>query len=164
MSKQQRTTYCTTKLKIAAKSLATCFADAACVDTENIVQVDEATKKCNAFSKTSLNFRKNYWLNSIFWKLHIQRKCKFLPSSLHHGPQRKLCAISIVLNKAAQVKKEQGVLALPVRKKQDGISEDTKAKVLTLYEDDEYSRMLPGTKDKVGIKKKYLPAKEAALV
>ena len=52
---------------------------------------------------------------------------------------------------------------MPVRKNRDGISDETKAKVVSIYEDDEYSRILPGTKDKVSIGREIYQQKRLLL-
>ena len=68
-----------------------------------------------------------------------------------------------MLRRAREVKAEKGILGIHRRVRKEGISEDTKAKVLAIYEDDEYSRQMPGTSDKVSIAKKVYKTKRLLL-
>ena len=45
------------------------------------------------------------------------------------------------------------ILGIHKRVRKEGITDDTKGKVLSMYNDDEYSRMLPGSADKVTVGK-----------
>ena len=69
-----------------------------------------------------------------------------------------------MIKKAKKVKSELGILGLHRRVRKEGITEDTKAKVLALYQNDEYSRQLPGTSDKVSIAKKVYEQKRLILL
>lgn len=49
------------------------------------------------------------------------------------------------------MKKEEGILALPIRSKRKGISTEDLQRALNFYNDDEFSRPLPGRKDFVSV-------------
>ena len=49
-----------------------------------------------------------------------------------------------LLNRATQAKNERGILMMPAGKHRQGIAKEIKLQVVSLYEDDEYSRKLPG--------------------
>ena len=53
--------------------------------------------------------------------------------------------------KARRITKEKGILALPERKSGKALSQDTIDLVQTFFEDDEFSRQMPGKKDYVSI-------------
>lgn len=64
---------------------------------------------------------------------------------------------------ARNLKKERGILAIPDARKGRTITEDTKAAVLEFYQDDEYTRLMPGKKDSVSIGKKVHKQKRLIL-
>ena len=68
-----------------------------------------------------------------------------------------------MIKRAGQVKAKHGILGIHKRDRNEGITDDTKAKVLSVYNDDEYSRMMPGSADKVSIGKKVYKQKRLLL-
>ena len=68
-----------------------------------------------------------------------------------------------MLRRAREVKAQHGILGIHRRVRKEGILEDTKAKVLAMYQDDEYSRHMPGTSDKVSIAKNVYENKRLLL-
>ena len=56
-----------------------------------------------------------------------------------------------LVNRVTQGKKERGIITIPARKQRQGITEEAELQVVSLYEDDEYSTMLPGAKHKISI-------------
>ena len=56
-----------------------------------------------------------------------------------------------LIRKARELKRKQGINALPEQKTGKVLPEDTLAQVRSFFEDDEYSRLLPGKKDVVSI-------------
>ena len=57
-----------------------------------------------------------------------------------------------LIKKARKLKTSKGILAEPEKKKGNVLSDETKLKVLEIFESDEFSRMCPGKKDCVSIK------------
>jgi len=57
------------------------------------------------------------------------------------------------VRKARDLRKSEGVLAEPAGKRGKTIAEDVKEKVTDFYQDDEYSRICPGKKDVVSVKR-----------
>ena len=57
-----------------------------------------------------------------------------------------------LVKQARELKKSEGILALPSSKKGKPIAEEIERKALEFYEDDEYSRLCPGKKDYVSVK------------
>jgi len=55
------------------------------------------------------------------------------------------------VRQAIALKKEQGVLAKPIRASRKGIDEDVISLVCDFYQDDEFSRLMPGSKDIVSV-------------
>ena len=64
-----------------------------------------------------------------------------------------------MIKKGGQVKAKHGILGIHKRDRNEGITDDTKAKVLSVYNGVEYSRMMPGSADKVSIGKKVYAQK-----
>ena len=58
-----------------------------------------------------------------------------------------------LIRSARELKQRKGTLAQPSQKKGEAMSQETTDFVHALYEDDEYSRQLPGKKDYVSIQK-----------
>ena len=56
------------------------------------------------------------------------------------------------VKKAINLKKEEGILSKPMRAKRKGISSEDIQQVLSFFEDDEFSRPLPGKKDYVSVR------------
>ena len=56
-----------------------------------------------------------------------------------------------MVNRATQAKKDRRILTILAIKKRQEITEKAKLQVVSHYEDHEYSRMLPGAKNKVSI-------------
>ena len=54
-----------------------------------------------------------------------------------------------LVKKARKLKTSKGILAEPEKKKGNVLSDETKLKVLEIFESDEFSRMCPGKKDRV---------------
>ena len=167
VSKKQRTIYCTKKLKTASKSLATSFADAACVDAMEVMETETTTinktEDQQNFSKLleELQIKFNLLETTSASKVQI---LTLKPASWSTKKTMEFFKCSkYLVNKASQIKQEKGIMALPVRKNRDGISDETKAKVVSIYEDDEYSRILPGTKDKVSIGREIYQQKRLLL-
>eukprot|EP00112_Aurelia_sp_Birch-Aquarium-sp1_P016223 Seg366.9 transcript_id=Seg366.9/GoldUCD/mRNA.D3Y31 product="ARL14 effector protein" protein_id=Seg366.9/GoldUCD/D3Y31 len=52
---------------------------------------------------------------------------------------------------ARSLKKDSGILSIPDARKGRTITEDTKTAILDFYQDDEYTRLMPGKKDSVSI-------------
>ena len=65
-----------------------------------------------------------------------------------------------MVKQARKLKREKGILAIPDPKKGNTLSKNTVKLVTDFYQSDENSRILPGAKDKVSIKRKYLYAKK----
>ena len=57
-----------------------------------------------------------------------------------------------LVKKARKPKNSKGILAEPEKKKGNVLSDETKLKVLEIFQSDEFSRMCPGKKDCVSIK------------
>jgi len=55
---------------------------------------------------------------------------------------------------ARHLRRERGILAIPYARKGRTIADDTKAAILNFYQDDEYSRVMPGKKDSISIGQK----------
>ena len=55
---------------------------------------------------------------------------------------------------ARYLRRERGILAIPDARKSRTITDDTKAGVLNFYQDDEYTRVMPGKKDSISIGQK----------
>ena len=55
---------------------------------------------------------------------------------------------------ARDLKKERGILSIPDARKGSTITEDTKAAILSFYQDDGYTRLMPGRKNSVSIGRK----------
>ena len=68
-----------------------------------------------------------------------------------------------MVNRATQAKTDRGILTVPARKQRQGITEEAKLQVVSLYKDSEYSRMLPGAKDKVSIRRRHYHQKRFLL-
>ena len=64
---------------------------------------------------------------------------------------------------ARNLKKERGILSIPDARKGRTITEDTKAAILSFYQDDEYTRLMPGKKDSVSIGRKVHEQKRLIL-
>lgn len=64
---------------------------------------------------------------------------------------------------ARELLQEEGLLALPAPRKGKSINDDVIRLVTEFYENDEYSRMMPGQKDKVSIKKNEYAQKRLIL-
>ena len=52
-----------------------------------------------------------------------------------------------LVKKARKLKNSKGILAEPEKKKGNVLNDETKLKVLEIFESDEFSRMCPGKKD-----------------
>lgn len=50
---------------------------------------------------------------------------------------------------ARKLKLESGLLAIPAKKQEEKVSEDIKTRVLSFFEDDEFSWICPGKKKKI---------------
>jgi hypothetical protein len=68
-----------------------------------------------------------------------------------------------MVRQARKLKQEKGILAIPDPKKGKTLSENTVKLVTDFYENDENSRVLPGTKDRVSIKKNVYMQKRLIL-
>ena len=64
-----------------------------------------------------------------------------------------------VVRTARDLKKDKGILAKPSPKRGKILSPEIVEKVIQTYEDDEFSRQLPGKKDYVSISKGHPQAK-----
>lgn len=68
-----------------------------------------------------------------------------------------------LVRQARKLKKEKGILSIPDPRKGKLLSEETIKLVRDFYQNDEYSRILPGAKDKVSIKKNVYMQKRLIL-
>ena len=59
-----------------------------------------------------------------------------------------------MIRAARKLTKEKGILELPAAKKGKTLSEEVTQSVLAFYEDDEYTRLMPGKRDCVSLGKK----------
>ena len=60
-----------------------------------------------------------------------------------------------MIRAARKLTKEKGILELPAAKKGKTLSEEVTQSVLAFYEDDEYTRLMPGKRDCVSLGKEY---------
>ncbi len=56
------------------------------------------------------------------------------------------------MKQANKLKESEGVLAMPGKRQGKKLAEDTKLAIEQFYEDDEFSRMCPGSKDWVSVR------------
>jgi hypothetical protein len=86
-----------------------------------------------------------------------QEKLKLLtltPSSWKIEKTAKEFDVSVyMVKKSRSLKKTGGILADPPRKKGKELSQEVKDRVVEFYEDDQYSRMCPGQKEYVSVKR-----------
>lgn len=68
-----------------------------------------------------------------------------------------------IVRQARKLKREKGILAIPDPKKGKTLSENTIKLVTDFYQNDESSRVLPGAKDKVSVKKNVYMQKRLIL-
>lgn len=68
-----------------------------------------------------------------------------------------------IVRQARKLKNEKGILSIPEPKKGKLISDDIVKLVTDFYQNDEYTRMLPGAKDKVSIKRNVYMQKRLIL-
>ncbi len=68
-----------------------------------------------------------------------------------------------LVRKARELKKEKGILSLPAQKIGKILSAETSERVKAFFQDDEYSRLLPGKKDVVSIGKNVYQQKRLLL-
>lgn len=68
-----------------------------------------------------------------------------------------------IVRQARKLKNEKGILSIPEPKKGKRISDDIVKLVIDFYQHDEFSRMLPGAKDKVSIKRNVYMQKRLIL-
>ena len=157
--KRLRTSYCTKKVQSASKSLAASFANAVSVDVVDVIADSDVLDarvrelECNEqdFNKLMEDLEAKFSCAATT----ISEKIQILTLKPDLWSNKKTmdyfnCSKHLV-NKAAQIKNEIGVLAKPKRKQRVGISMDTKSLVLSFFEDDDNSRMLPGIKDRVSV-------------
>ena len=69
-----------------------------------------------------------------------------------------------MVREARKLVNNKGVLEIPDPQKGKSLSSEIEESVLQFYEDDEYSRMMPGAKDFVSVGKKRSCAKTAFIV
>ena len=69
----------------------------------------------------------------------IEKTAQFFQCKVHNVRQ------------ALKLKSEQGILAKPRRALRQGIGEDIVSLIIGFYEDDEFSRLLPGSKDVISV-------------
>jgi len=82
------------------------------------------------------------------------------PNSVIFG--REKCSEHAV-KKATEIKCNVGILGKPTRKPRSGITAEVKKLVLDAYEDDETSRIMSGSKDKVSLGNKVCSKMFAAM-
>lgn len=86
------------------------------------------------------------------------------PSSWSKGKVMETFNVSeAMVRSARKLLKEKGILALPARRKGKVIPEGTIHKVRLHYEDDEFSRLMSGKKDKVSVARKVYKQKRLLL-
>ena len=162
ISKEHRLSHCSKKIKAASKSLAKSLADAASIDINGIVtDNDDFTSNLFSLQRDQQDFA----------KLMEELKVKFNNTETSRAEKVQVLTLKpdswttteimsffkcskylkYLANRATQAKKERGILTIPARKQRQGITKQAKLKVVSLYEDNEYSRILPGAKDKVSI-------------
>ena len=99
--------------------------------------------------------------------LKTSQKIKILTLSPESWSRSKVASFfnvsEYIVREARKVKESKGILELPDVKKGRKLSEEVKQDVLLFYEDDEYSRLMPGTKDYVSLGKKVHKQKRLLL-
>ena len=82
-------------------------------------------------------------------------KVKILTLATESWPISKICnefdVSEYLIKKARKLKNSKGILAEPEKKKGNVLSDETKPKVLEIFESDEFSRTCPGKKGCVSI-------------
>ena len=159
--KRQKPNVCKRKLVKAKQSLASRMCEVADISIQDVtpMQADDITTK----ERKELE-----QLRSNSTELMTQLKRKFDSSFTSYREKLQILTLtpsswSIAetsqffnctqnqVRTAKKLKEEFGILATPIRKTRHGISDDVKQLVLDVYEDDEYSRLMPGVKDKVSL-------------
>ena len=91
------------------------------------------------------------WWKRIWLLLHTLKRCRFLTIAPDSW-SRQNCAehfnvSEYLVRTARELKKVKGILAKPAQKQGKVISQNTIDLVLSMYEDDEFSRQMRGKKD-----------------
>ena len=68
-----------------------------------------------------------------------------------------------LIEKSRDFAKENGVLSLPLQKKEKSVSHKMKEEIVSFYEDDEISRIMPGKKEYVSIGRNTINKKDSFL-
>ena len=95
-------------------------------------------------------------LKSEFLSSSYQEKIQILTLKPDSWTTEKTCnffdTTKHAVQKAINLKKQEGILSMPKRAKQKGISSEDLQVVTNFFNDDEYSRQLPGRKDYVSVR------------
>lgn len=67
--------------------------------------------------------------------------------------------LEYLMKGAIKQKESDGILTKPIIPGRNKISDDTKSAVLSIYENDEFTRQMPGMKDYVAFKKIFINKK-----
>ena len=168
-SKSQKVHVCQDKLQRATRKLAGELTLAAKVESNSI---------CNETKFSDLEIKLWKSNSDKLEKLMAQLKIKYDGSNYSEKIQI-LTVVSKIwtqkeiigffdctkyaVRKSVNLSDSEGILATPKRKLRSGITDTTKSKVIMMYNDDEYSRIMPGAKDKVSLGKKTYAQKRLIL-
>ena len=121
--------------------------------TDNELDMPSSTKKtctkCDDLDEIMLSLKSKI---DISTKLEQIKLLTFVPSSWTcKETMEKFQVSERLVKKARELKKREGILAEPNKKKGKSLNFDIKQRVINFYQSDEFSRMCPGKKEYVSV-------------
>ena len=135
-------------------------------DEEEPLEAKRARQDCEDYNSMLNALKSNFSETNISYDKKIQILI-VLPESRSRTKVvnffgNKYCS-EYAARKAIEVRKNHGILGKSEQKKRIGITDEVKQMVRDIYEDDEVSRTLPGTKDQVSLGNKVYAQKRLLL-
>ena len=151
VGKRDRTGYGKQKVKKIKKSVVGLVASACDIDENELLYHDSPEcSKCSDLDRLTELLKEKLKMSST------QEKVKILTLAPESWSISKTCnefdVSEYLVMKARKLKNSKGILVEPEKNKGNVLSDETKLKVLEIFESDEFSRMCPGKKDCVSIK------------
>ena len=162
MPKHRRISYANAKLDNAVGTFKQSFATAVGINESDLVlnekykadkSVKALEKKASDLDKITEEMREKLTVGTLTYRKKVQI-LTLIPESWTIKFASNYFGVSeYLVRQARELKNSSGILAIPEKKTGKALQKSTIEQVISFYEDDEHSRLMPGKKDYVSIQR-----------